>query len=152
MIKDKILIINGPNLNMLGIRQPGIYGYETMEELRLSCVKEAKLLNVEVEFKQSNYEGEIVTWLNEAYNCFSGIIINPAAYGHTSIAILDALLALDCPKIEVHLSDLFKRESFRQFSYTALGCHKTISGLGTKGYILAIKELATKKEVQSCTS
>jgi 3-dehydroquinate dehydratase-2 len=134
----KILILNGPNLNMLGIREPEIYGKETIGDIKAKCEKKAKENNIEVEFKQSNYEGELVTWIQDAYKKFDGIIINPAAYTHTSVAILDALKAVKLPTVEIHLSNIFQRDEFRHHSYISLVADGIISGFGSNGYLLAI--------------
>lgn len=137
----KILIINGPNLNMLGIREPDIYGKNTYNDLcdliSLYCIN----AGIEVDIYQSNHEGELVDKIQSAYNCFDGIVINPAAYTHTSIALLDAVKAVGVPTVEVHISDVSTREDFRRISYIRKGCVKTISGKGFDGYIDAIKFL-----------
>ena len=134
----KILIINGPNLNMLGIREPQIYGQNSYNDL-INYVKDyCKEKQIETEFYQSNHEGCIVDKIQEAYGKFDGIVINPAAYTHTSIAILDALKAVAIPAVEVHLSDINTREEFRKISYTSYAAIKTISGKGFKGYTDAI--------------
>ncbi len=138
----KILVINGPNINMLGIRETSIYGGGTYQDLCDYIKKEAQELQVEVELKQSNYEGEIVTFIQDAYKKVDGIVINPAAYTHYSIAILDALKAVSIPTIEVHLSDIHSREEFRHHSVTAAACVEQISGLGFEGYALALKKIA----------
>ena len=134
----KPLIINGPNLNMLGIREPEIYGTLTLQDIeskmKLYCVKN----NIDVEFYQSNHEGEIVDIIQSAYKKADGIIINPAAYTHTSVAILDALKAVNIDTVEVHLSDVDEREIFRRFSYVSLFAKKVIKGKGAEGYIEAI--------------
>ena len=139
----KILVINGPNLNMLGIREPGIYGKQTFADLLLLLENSGKDLGIEIEQFQSNHEGAIVDKIQAAYGCFDGIVINPAAYTHTSVAILDALKAVSIPAVEVHISDVDSREAFRQISYTGLACKKTIKGQGLDGYrqaILYLKE------------
>lgn len=139
----KILVINGPNLNMLGIREPGIYGKQTFADLLLLLENTGKDLGIEIEQFQSNHEGAIVDKIQAAYGCFDGIVINPAAYTHTSVAILDALKAVSIPAVEVHISDVDSREAFRQISYTGLACKKTIKGQGLDGYrqaILYLKE------------
>ncbi len=137
----KILVINGPNLNMLGIREPDIYGRKTYDDL-LSYIKEAaEKLGVTVEFYQSNHEGDIVDKIQSAYGNTDGIVINPAAYTHTSIAIPDALKAVGIPTVEVHISDISSREAFRRISYVSPVALKTIAGKGFEGYILAINEL-----------
>ena len=134
----KILVINGPNLNMLGIREPGIYGKSSFADL-LSLLKDtARELDIEVEQYQSNHEGDLVDKIQWAYGKVDGIVINPAAYTHTSVAILDALKAVSIPAVEVHISDVDARESFRQISYAGLACCKTIKGHGLEGYREAI--------------
>ncbi len=134
----KLLVINGPNLNMLGIREPAIYGtgtYAALEELiRSTCQREG----VDVEVFQSNHEGDLVDHIQAAYGTADGIIINPAAYTHTSVAILDALKAVALPTVEVHLSDISTREEFRQISYAGMACIRTITGMGFEGYRQAI--------------
>ena len=134
----KILIINGPNLNMLGIREPQIYGKNSYQDLVKYIFDYCNKLNIETEFFQSNHEGCIVDKIQEAYGKFDGIIINPAAYTHTSIAILDALKSVAIPTVEVHLSDVNSREDFRKISYVSLVAAKTISGKGFEGYIEAV--------------
>ena len=143
----KILVLNGPNLNMLGIREPDIYGKKTFAELLNLLDQWAAEDNVELEQFQSNHEGVLVDKIQAAYGVFDGIVINPAAYTHTSVAILDALKAVGIPAVEVHISNVDAREPFRQISYAGLACVKTIKGLGFDGYrqaILYLKEhLAT---------
>lgn len=134
----KILVLNGPNLNMLGIREPAIYGARNFDALIAFIEKSAAEAQVEVECYQSNHEGDLVTKIQEAYGAFDGIVINPAAYTHTSVAILDALKAVQIPAVEVHLSDISTREAFRQVSYAGMGCVKTYKGLGFDGYREAI--------------
>ena len=137
----KILVINGPNLNMLGIREPGIYGKKTFADLLTLLEDTAKELGVEVEQYQSNHEGDIVDKIQWAYGKIDGIVINPAAYTHTSVAILDALKAVSIPTVEVHISDVDAREPFRQISYAGMACRKTIKGHGFQGYREAIQYL-----------
>ena len=134
----KILVINGPNLNMLGIREPGIYGKNTFADLLQLIQETAAELNIEVEQFQSNHEGDIVDKIQWAYGKVDGIVINPAAYTHTSVAILDALKAVSIPAVEVHISDVDSREPFRQISYAGMACCKTIKGHGFMGYQEAI--------------
>ncbi|MBR6903073.1 MAG: type II 3-dehydroquinate dehydratase [Clostridia bacterium] len=137
----KILVINGPNLNMLGIREPDIYGKNTYKDL-CDLIKNHSIgKGIETEIHQSNHEGDIVDKIQSAYNKFDGIVINPAAYTHTSVAILDALKAAGVPTVEVHISDISKREDFRQISFVRSACVKTISGKGFNGYIEAIDYL-----------
>ncbi len=136
-----ILVINGPNINMLGIREPEIYGKETYNDLVRKIEKYAKEKNICVSCFQSNHEGDIVDTIQFAYGVFDGIVINPAAYTHTSVAILDALKAVQLPTVEVHISDVSSREDFRQISFVRDYCFKTITGKGTDGYLLAIDAL-----------
>ena len=137
----KILVLNGPNINMLGIREPGIYGAESYRTL---CDKLEALgheLNIDLEVRQSNHEGVLVDWIQEAYKVVDGIVINPGAYTHTSIALLDALKAVGIPTVEVHISDVSKREDFRQISFLRAACVKTISGHGLDGYLEGVRFL-----------
>ena len=140
----KILVINGPNINMLGIREPGIYGKHTFADLLALLEKTAEDENISVEQFQSNHEGAIVDAIQAAYGQYDAIVINPAAYTHTSIAILDALKAVAIPAVEVHISDVDSREAFRQISYPGLYCEKTIKGQGIDGYRQAILYLKSK--------
>lgn len=135
----KIHIINGPNLNMLGVREPSIYGYSNLNDMEL--LVRNMYPDIDFEFMQSNSESEIVTYLQQIYQCTDGIIINPAAFSHYSIAILDALLLHDVCKVEVHLSDIKSREDFRKVLITNQGCDHMISGLGIQGYILGVKHI-----------
>lgn len=137
----KILVINGPNLNMLGIREPNIYGKRTYEDLLELIGKHCDSRGVEVDFFQSNHEGDIVDEIQDAYGEFDGIVINPAAYTHTSVAILDALKTVGIKTVEVHISDISEREDFRKFSYVSLVAEKTITGKGFDGYLEAIDYL-----------
>ena len=142
----KLLIINGPNLNMLGIREKEIYGEETFASLEKKIQDYANEKGIEVTLKQSNHEGDLVDWIQEAYfSKYDGVIINPGAYTHTSIALKDAVKAIQpIPVVEVHLSDVEKREDFRQVSYIREDCIETITGLGTDGYIKAIDVLINR--------
>ena len=140
----KILVINGPNLNMLGVREPDIYGRETYKTLCEKIRRYAKSVGVGAEIYQSNHEGDLVDKIQAAYGKFDGIVINPAAYTHTSVALLDALKAVSIPAVEVHISDVSAREDFRQVSFVRAACEKTISGHGTNGYIEAIEYLKEK--------
>ena len=137
----KILVINGPNLNMLGIREPDIYGKRTYDDLVDLIGKHCDKCGVEVDFFQSNHEGDIVDEIQDAYGEFDGIVINPAAYTHTSVAILDALKTVGIRTVEVHISDINEREEFRKFSYVSLVAEKTIAGKGFDGYLEAIDYL-----------
>lgn len=142
MSNKPIYVLNGPNLNLLGKRQPEIYGYETLADVQQKMEARAAELGLEIRFFQSNHEGEIVETVHEAREQAAGIIINPAAYTHTSVAILDALNAFDAPVVEVHISNIHKRESFRHHSYVSLRADGIIAGLGTKGYLLALDYFA----------
>ena len=137
----KLLIINGPNINMLGIREPDVYGSKTYQNLLDTIQAYADANSISVDFFQSNHEGAIVDKIQEAYGQFDGIVINPAAYTHTSVAILDALKAISIPTVEVHISDINTREEFRKHSYVSLVAIKTIAGLGFDGYRVAIEYL-----------
>ena len=140
----KILVINGPNINMLGIREPGIYGKQNFQALLNLLIKTAEELDIELEQYQSNHEGDLVDKIQAAYGDADGIVINPAAYTHTSVAILDALKSVGIPAVEVHISDVAAREDFRQLSYVRLACEKTIMGQGLDGYRQAIEYLVSK--------
>lgn len=140
----KILVLNGPNLNMLGIREPGIYGKNTFSDLLALLENTAQEENLEIEQYQSNHEGCLVDKIQEAYGKVDGIVINPAAYTHTSVAILDALKAVSIPAVEVHISDVDAREAFRQISYAGMACEKTIKGQGLDGYRQAILYLKSR--------
>ena len=142
-----ILILNGPNLNMLGVREPEIYGRETLQDIKILCVERAGELAYTVDFRQSNHEGELVTWIQEERGNIAGLIINAAAYTHTSVAIHDALKLLSVPIIEVHLSDPEKREEFRHFSYVSSVAVKVIKGKGSAGYTEAVTALSTVLKV-----
>ena len=142
----KILVINGPNLNMLGIREPDHYGRETYADLVEKIDRHAKNIGIEVEQFQSNHEGDLVDKIQSAYKNADGIVINPGAYTHTSIAVLDAVKAVGIPTVEVHISKVEEREEFRQISYVRLACVKTITGHGTDGYIEAIDFLTEAKQ------
>ncbi len=142
----KILVINGPNLNMLGIREPEIYGRRDYAALVDFIKEEAAQRGLDVECRQSNSEGEIVTLIQQAYKVFDGIVINPAAYTHTSVAILDALKTVGIPTVEVHLSDINAREEFRHFSFVSLAAKKTICGKGFDGYAEALDFFASPRE------
>jgi 3-dehydroquinate dehydratase II len=138
----RILILNGPNLNLLGRREPSIYGRATLADIEARCRQEASRLGMEVECRQSNREGELVTWIQEVPGMFAGLVLNAGAYSHTSIALLDALRALDEPLIEVHLSNIYRRETFRQHSYVSLAAKGVICGFGPEGYVMALRSLA----------
>lgn len=138
-----IHILNGPNLNLLGKRQPEVYGHETLTDVEARCAALAADLGVELHFAQSNHEGAIVEMIHAARDAASAIVINPAAYTHTSVAILDALNAFDGPVIEVHISNVHKRESFRHHSYVSLRADGVIAGCGTEGYLLALRRVVS---------
>lgn len=140
----KILVLNGPNINMVGIREPGIYGKQTFADLLQLLDDTAKELGVEFEQFQSNHEGALVDKIQESYGKADGIVINPAAYTHTSVAILDALKAVSIPAVEVHISDVDAREPFRQVSYAGMYCEKTVKGQGLQGYAMAMRYLWEK--------
>jgi len=138
----KILLVNGPNLNTLGTREPELYGHETLPQVETKAKAHAKALKLELTCVQSNHEGEIVELIQNARKSYSGLIINPGAYTHTSIAIMDALLLLKCPVIEVHISNIFRREAFRHASFVSKAATGVICGLGTQGYLLALDAMA----------
>ncbi|MBQ8880856.1 MAG: type II 3-dehydroquinate dehydratase [Oscillospiraceae bacterium] len=140
----KILVLNGPNINMLGIREPGIYGKQTFADLLELIKKTARETGAVIDQYQSNHEGDLVDKIQGAYGKFDGIVINPAAYTHTSVAILDALKSVSIPAVEVHISDVDSREAFRQISYAGMYCEKTIKGQGLDGYRQAIYYLVEK--------
>jgi 3-dehydroquinate dehydratase-2 len=137
-----IYVLNGPNLNMLGLREPAVYGRESLADLEKRVAARAKALGLTIAFRQSNDEGELVTWIQEARDKARGIILNAGAYSHTSVAILDALQAAELPVIEVHLSNIFRREEYRQHSFVSLAAKGVICGLGAKGYELALEAMA----------
>ncbi len=138
----RILVLNGPNLNMLGAREPAIYGHHTLDDLRDMCAQRADALELEIDFRQSNHEGELVDWIQQARGAFAGIVINPGGYTHSSVAILDALLLSELPVIEVHISNIFRREPFRGHSYISQAAIGMITGLGAHGYVLALDAIA----------
>jgi len=140
----KILVLNGPNINMVGIREPGVYGKQTFADLLALIDETGKVLGIEIEQYQSNHEGDLVDKIQAAYGNTDAIVINPAAYTHTSVAILDALKAVSIPAVEVHISDVAAREDFRQISYTGMACELTIKGQGLDGYRQAIMYLNDK--------
>jgi 3-dehydroquinate dehydratase-2 len=137
-----ILVLNGPNLNLLGLREPEIYGHETLADIEEACLERAAELVVSLEFRQTNLEGQLVDWIQEARQTADGIIINAGAYSHSSIAILDALTAAGLPVIEVHMSNIYRRESFRHLSYVSRVAQGVICGLGGHGYELALTAMA----------
>ncbi|MEO5336916.1 MAG: type II 3-dehydroquinate dehydratase [Magnetospirillum sp. WYHS-4] len=137
-----ILVLNGPNLNLLGVREPGIYGNATLADIETACRRRAESLGLGMDFRQSNQEGDLVTWIQEARGHFDAILLNAGAYTHTSVAILDALLASGVPAIEVHLSNIHQRDTFRHHSYVSKAARGVIVGLGPLGYELAIEAAA----------
>ena len=143
MVTQLVYILNGPNLSLLGKRQPEIYGPETLADVELDCTALAGKLGLSIRFLQSNHEGEIVGWIHEARDDAAAIVINPAAYTHTSVAILDALNAFDGPVMEVHISNVHKRESFRHHSFVSLRADGVIAGCGTQGYGLALRRVSS---------
>ena len=141
-MSDLIYVLNGPNLNMLGLREPAIYGHDTLDDIAGLARARAQSLGLAVDFRQSNIEGELVNWVQEARTKARGIILNAGGYTHTSVALLDALQAAELPVIEVHLSNIFRRDQFRQHSYISLAATGVICGLGAKGYELALEAMA----------
>ncbi len=140
----KLLVLNGPNLNLLGLREPELYGHRDYAALVRCIEAAADAAGISADIRQSNHEGEMVDWIQDAYGKYDGIIINPAAYTHTSIAILDALKAVGLPAVEVHLTDIRQRESFRQISYAGMACERSFLGEGFDGYVHAIAYLKEK--------
>ena len=143
-----IAVLNGPNLNMLGLRQPEIYGAATLDDVEAMCAETADGLGLAIDFRQTNAEGELVGWVQECRGRAAGIVINPAAYTHTSIALMDALLTVELPVIEVHISNIHRRESFRHHSYVSRVAVGVIAGLGVRGYTLALQAIAAMLEEQ----
>lgn len=142
MADATILVLNGPNLNLLGVREPETYGRETLADIEELCLERAASLGLGIDFRQSNHEGQLVDWIQEARQSAEGIILNAGAYTHTSIAILDALRAADLPVIEVHLSNIFRREAYRHHSYVSEAAQGVICGFGSQGYTLALEAMA----------
>ena len=147
-----IYVLNGPNLNLLGVREPHIYGYQTLDDVREACQARADDFGLRVVFRQSNNEGELVDWIQEAREAACAIVINPAAYGHTSIALLDALKAADVPVVECHLSNPAAREDFRRTSYVSLAAQGVVQGFGVLSYELAVEAAARLAEPQASTA
>jgi 3-dehydroquinate dehydratase II len=137
-----VVVLNGPNLNMLGLRQPHIYGSATLDDVEQLCADTAEQLGLAIEFRQTNSEGELITWVQECRGRAAGIVINPGGYSHTSVALLDALLASEVPAIEVHISNIHKRDEFRHHSYVSKAAVGVICGLGVRGYAMALEALA----------
>jgi 3-dehydroquinate dehydratase-2 len=138
-----VFILNGPNLNLLGVREPATYGYDTLADVEQRCLARAQALDLAIDFRQTNHEGQLVDWIQEARGSADGIILNAGALTHTSVAVLDALNAAEVPVIEVHLSNIFRRERFRHHSYVSLGANGGIFGLGPQGYELALEAIAS---------
>ncbi len=139
---SNVLVLNGPNLNLLGQREPEIYGRETLDDIRVVLEAEARALKLGLDFRQTNSEAELIDWIQGARQGVAGLILNAGAYTHTSIAVLDALRALEAPIIEVHLSNVYRRESFRHVSFVSQAATGVIAGLGSHGYVLALQALA----------
>jgi len=137
-----IAVLNGPNINMLGLRQPHIYGRATLDDVEALCAEAAETLGLAIDFRQTNGEGELITWVQECRGRAAGIVINPAGYTTTSVALLDALLATELPVIEVHISNIHRREAFRQQSYVSMAAVGVICGLGVRGYGMALQAMA----------
>jgi 3-dehydroquinate dehydratase-2 len=144
-----VFVLNGPNLNLLGVRDPSVYGHDTLGDIEERCAARAAALDLEIDFRQTNHEGQLVDWIQEARETAEGIILNAGALTHTSVAVLDALFAAGLPVIEVHLSNIFRRESFRHHSYVSLAATGVICGLGAKGYELALDAIASLIEGES---
>jgi 3-dehydroquinate dehydratase II len=138
-----VFVLNGPNLNLLGVRDPPVYGYDTLADIEARCVARSAALGLTIDFRQTNHEGQLVDWVQEARESADGIILNAGALTHTSVAVLDALLASDRPIIEVHLSNIFRRERFRHHSFVSLAARGVICGLGAQGYELALEAIAS---------
>jgi 3-dehydroquinate dehydratase-2 len=141
-VSHKVFVINGPNLNLLGTREPDVYGHTTLADIEAVTITAGKSLDIDIEFRQSNEEGVLVNWVHESQNYAQGLIINAAGYTHTSVAIMDALLATQTPVIEVHLSNIYKREEFRHHSYISKAANGVICGFGSQGYVLAVHAMA----------
>jgi 3-dehydroquinate dehydratase-2 len=142
MVLPLIAVLNGPNLNMLGAREPALYGAATMEDLEALCAETAQALDLAIDFRQTNHEGELITWVQNCRDRARGIVINPGGYSHTSIALMDALLAAELPAVEVHLTNIHAREEFRRHSHISRAVNGVICGLGIRGYGLALTALA----------
>ena len=142
MARATIFVLNGPNLNMLGVREPQLYGTDTLADIEAACAERAGELGLDIDFRQSNHEGQIVDWIQEARQGADGVVINPAGLTHTSVAVHDALKLLEVPVIEVHLSNIHRREEWRHHSYISLVATGVIMGLGSQGYLLALDAMA----------
>ncbi|HTV44977.1 MAG TPA: type II 3-dehydroquinate dehydratase [Stellaceae bacterium] len=137
-----VFVLNGPNLNLLGVRDPAVYGHDTLADIEARCLARAQALGIEVDFRQTNHEGQLIDWIQEARESADAIVLNAGALSHTSVAVLDALFAADLPVVEVHLSNIFRRERFRHHSYVSLAARGVICGLGAQGYELALEAAA----------
>ena len=144
MAPPLIAVLNGPNINMLGLREPAKYGHATLDDLEALCAETAEELGLAIDFRQTNGEGELITWVQDCRGRAAGIIINPAGYSHTSVALMDALLAVDLPVIEVHITNIHRREEFRHLSYVSKAATGVIAGLGIGGYALALRAMADR--------
>ena len=144
-----VFVLNGPNLNLLGVREPAVYGHDTLGDIEERCTARAAALNLQIDFRQTNHEGQLVDWIQEARESADGIVLNAGALTHTSVAVLDALSAADLTVIEVHLSNIFRRESFRHHSYVSLAANGEICGQGPQGYELALEAIAAMIEGES---
>ena len=144
-----VFILNGPNLNLLGVRDPSVYGHDTLADIEERCLARAAALDLQIDFRQTNHEGQLVDWVQEARESAEGIVLNAGALTHTSVAVLDSLSAAGLPIIEVHLSNIFRRESFRHHSYVSLVANGVICGLGAQGYELALEAIASLIEGES---
>jgi 3-dehydroquinate dehydratase-2 len=143
-----VLILNGPNLNLLGVREPAVYGTETLDDIEAVCQEAAAELGLAIDFRQTNHEGELVTWVQDSRGEHDGLMINAGAYTHTSVALLDALQAVALPVVEVHLSNIFRREPFRHHSYVSMAARGVICGFGSHGYILGLQAVARLLEAR----
>lgn len=148
MTAPLIAVFNGPNLNLLGLREPEIYGIQTLDDLEAVCAEAAERLGIAIDFRQTNSEGELISWVHECRGRAAGIVINPAGYTTTSVALMDALLATELPVIEVHITNIHRREEFRQHSYVSKAAVGVIAGLGIRGYALALSAMAELIEVE----
>lgn len=137
-----VFVLNGPNLNLLGVRDPAVYGRDTLADIEARCLVRAAALDLQIDFRQTNHEGQLIDWIQEARESADGIVLNAGAFTHTSVAVLDALSAAELPVIEVHLSNIFRRERFRHHSYVSLAARGVICGLGAHGYELALEAVA----------
>jgi 3-dehydroquinate dehydratase II len=149
MVAPLVAVLNGPNLNMLGLRQPEIYGAATLDDVEQLCAETAEGLDLAIDFRQTNGEGELISWVQECRGRAQGIVINPAGYSHTSVALLDALLSTELPVIEVHISNIHRREQFRHHSYVSTMATGVLCGFGTHGYALALIAMARLLEDRS---